>query len=160
MVVWTHLVTSLLPSARDANTKPRGNIIQINEAIVAGQGAADISVLVNGNIALVCPDWPNFTNFNDEAYCCIFTAAGVPPTGELWLGPTRFNDQRLGHVAPIASGGFKAVWNDGRVSNTPEILFAQEIGADGAHIDPKSDFRATTRPRMAICWRWAMEFSC
>lgn len=156
MVVWTHLVINLLPIAGvddedstavlgrafNADGTPRGEVFQINESTSGGQGQPDITLLSNGNVAVVWTDGPNFVDFDVAARGRIVAADGTPVTDEINLSTTDDNDQRIPQVAPTDNGGFLATWSDGRApwSNTSEQWFGQQFDASGMPVGEEFSF--------------------
>jgi Ca2+-binding RTX toxin-like protein len=151
MVVWSHLVTNLLPIPNvtdelatavlgrvfNSDGTPRGAVFQVNQSNAnSGQGNADIALLSNGNVVVVWTDGPNATDFDVAARGRIFTPTGTPVTDEFDLSTSTQRDQRMPQVAANDSGGFFATWSDGRSpwSNTDEQWLGQEFDANGNRV--------------------------
>ncbi|WP_299371538.1 DUF4214 domain-containing protein [uncultured Tateyamaria sp.] len=147
MVVWTHLVLSILPIPNvtddqflavlgrtfNADGTPRGDVFQINSSTnQSGQNYADVAVLSNGNVVVSWTDGPDFNDgFDVSARARVLTADGVPVTDEIILGSVADNDQNFPKVVATENGGFIATWQDGRFSNTDERAFVQAYDAMG-----------------------------
>ena len=156
MVVWTHLVTDLIPITNvtdedftailgrvfNANGTPRGAVFQVNETTAAGQGQPDLTLLSNGNVAVSWTDGPNLTDFDVDARVRIISATGAAVSSETDVSIETEGEQRLPQVAATGDGGFVVVWNDDEVYNRNETWVYQQYDAVGAMVGERVVLRS------------------
>ena len=124
----------------DSNGVPAAGDFVINATTANAQGDPDVTVLSNGNFVVTWTDdsLALGDGSSNGVVGRIFTAAGVPVSGEILINTTTTASQGTPSVTALSDGGFVAAWQDFSQSPDDTALNAirgQKFDASGVKVD-------------------------